>query len=327
MNDIKLAKQNYDCRVEIARDLGEPADKTAKTLVWKCPFHADDSPSFHVYQNGYYCYGCQAHGDIFDWWCFWTKRPLSEVLRENKIELTPDEITRRKVEAAEREIQAAKERIQKAEEIIKEIKEGKLWEKYHDGLDAQDGRPRTMLEARGIPVWYQDYRQFGYDPMHRFGGIESPTLTIPLFEPTTWECTNIRHRLLAETEIKGKYRPEREGLPLGLFHADPAMPLEGRVLVWEGEFKAAVLYVTDPDLNVIGLPGCNPSKELLKKFDKCDTIWLGLDPGANPNSIVNELGRERVRIVDLPEKADDMILEYGLGRDWLRSNLRQARKA
>lgn len=325
MNDIQLAKQNFDCRIEIERNLGEPAHRSGKSWVWKCPFHADDTPSFHVYLNGYYCYGCQTHGDIFDWWCYWTKRPLAEVLKENKINLTPEEITRRKIEVAEREIQAAKERIEKAETIIKEIKEGKLWEKYHDGLNLEDGKPRNMLETRGIPAWYQDYRQLGYDPMHDFGNIQSPTLTIPLFEPTTWECTNIRHRLLA-TE-KGKYRPERDGLPLGLFHSDPSKPLEGKVVLWEGEFKAAVLYVTDPDLNVIGLPGCNPSKELLSKFDKCDGIWLGVDPGANPVPIAKQLGRERVRIVDLPDKADDMIVDYGLDRDWLRSNLRQARKA
>jgi len=325
MIDFKFLKEQHDCRIEVEKCLGEPKEKSGKSRTWNCPMHDDSSPSFTVYKDGFYCFGCGAHGDYLDWVCFWTKRPLSEVLRENKINLTPEEILRRKVESAEREIQAAKERIEKAETIIKEIKEGKLWEKYNEGLDSDDGKPRVMLEARGIPEWYQNYRYFGYDSMHNFGNIQSPTLTIPLFEPSTWECTNIRHRLLA-TE-KGKYRPERDGLPLGLFHADPSKPLEGKVVVWEGEFKAAVLYVTDPDLNVIGLPGCNPSKELLNKFDKCDTIWLGLDPGANTAPIVKQLGRERVRIVDLPDKADDMIIQYELGRDWLRSNLRQARKA
>ncbi len=32
---------------------------------WKgcCPFHAEKSPSFYVYDDGYHCYGCGAHGD------------------------------------------------------------------------------------------------------------------------------------------------------------------------------------------------------------------------------------------------------------------------
>ncbi len=29
----------------------------------KCPFHADDSPSFTVYPDHYYCFGCKANGD------------------------------------------------------------------------------------------------------------------------------------------------------------------------------------------------------------------------------------------------------------------------
>jgi DNA primase len=35
-----------------------------------CPFHADKNPSFYVYPAHpahYHCYGCDAHGDIFDW--------------------------------------------------------------------------------------------------------------------------------------------------------------------------------------------------------------------------------------------------------------------
>src|SRR5580692_4667652 len=32
---------------------------------WKgcCPFHGEKSPSFYVYDDGYHCFGCGAHGD------------------------------------------------------------------------------------------------------------------------------------------------------------------------------------------------------------------------------------------------------------------------
>src|SRR6195952_657996 len=32
---------------------------------WKgcCPFHGEKSPSFYVYEDGYHCFGCGAHGD------------------------------------------------------------------------------------------------------------------------------------------------------------------------------------------------------------------------------------------------------------------------
>lgn len=32
-----------------------------------CPFHAESTPSFNVYESHYHCFGCQAHGDIIDW--------------------------------------------------------------------------------------------------------------------------------------------------------------------------------------------------------------------------------------------------------------------
>jgi hypothetical protein len=32
----------------------------------RCPFHMDDSPSFKVYDNGFYCFGCLEHGDVID---------------------------------------------------------------------------------------------------------------------------------------------------------------------------------------------------------------------------------------------------------------------
>ena len=28
-----------------------------------CPFHNEKTPSFYVYEDGYHCFGCGAHGD------------------------------------------------------------------------------------------------------------------------------------------------------------------------------------------------------------------------------------------------------------------------
>jgi DNA primase len=32
-----------------------------------CPFHNEKSPSFHVYENGFHCFGCGASGDAISW--------------------------------------------------------------------------------------------------------------------------------------------------------------------------------------------------------------------------------------------------------------------
>ena len=36
--------------------------------VWKaaCPYHDDDGTSFYVYDDGFHCFGCGAHGDAVD---------------------------------------------------------------------------------------------------------------------------------------------------------------------------------------------------------------------------------------------------------------------
>ncbi len=56
---------------------------------WKgcCPFHGEKSPSFYVYDDGYHCFGCGAHGDAIGFvmntrapasstrWSAWPARP------------------------------------------------------------------------------------------------------------------------------------------------------------------------------------------------------------------------------------------------------------
>ena len=49
--------------VQLAELIGEP-------LVdgnLHCPFHADSTPSLHIYPDHFHCFGCGAHGDHVDW--------------------------------------------------------------------------------------------------------------------------------------------------------------------------------------------------------------------------------------------------------------------
>ena len=68
MND---AKEKIRAALDIADVVGEvvalkPAGRGQ--LKGLCPFHNEKTPSFHVHQDKgfYYCFGCQAKGDIFD---------------------------------------------------------------------------------------------------------------------------------------------------------------------------------------------------------------------------------------------------------------------
>jgi DNA primase len=58
-------------------DLAQLADRytdlwpSGRASVGRCPHsdHEDQSPSFHVYDDGrFFCYGCRWHGDVIDFW-------------------------------------------------------------------------------------------------------------------------------------------------------------------------------------------------------------------------------------------------------------------
>ena len=53
-------------RLYVERLLSEPVGRSGKV---HCPFHADDTPSLHVYQEpgrGWYCFGCGRGGSVYD---------------------------------------------------------------------------------------------------------------------------------------------------------------------------------------------------------------------------------------------------------------------
>lgn len=58
-------KSRTSLRALIVAELGEP-DRRG---WWLCPFHPENSPSFHLLPDGlrFYCQGCKTHGDVFDW--------------------------------------------------------------------------------------------------------------------------------------------------------------------------------------------------------------------------------------------------------------------
>jgi DNA primase len=63
MRDYATLKQQTDALALAEREIGRPA----KRRMFNCPFHADKTPSLHVYPDGYYrCFGCDFHGDIYD---------------------------------------------------------------------------------------------------------------------------------------------------------------------------------------------------------------------------------------------------------------------
>jgi len=83
---------NADQRAEVGRIrastslaavIGEtvPLKRTGRLLMALCPFHGEKTPSFYVWPDHYHCFGCGAHGDVFDWLMRTRQIPFAEAVR------------------------------------------------------------------------------------------------------------------------------------------------------------------------------------------------------------------------------------------------------
>jgi len=325
--DFKTSKRQYDCRIEIQRDLGKP-NGIGSTWIWPCPFHKEKTiGGFHVYSTGFKCYSCGRHGDIYDWWVFWRDKPLSDVLMADGLNI--NDITKRTSENAARIEKELSHKISEAKRALEELQSTRKWEIYHSALTAH---AREMYKKRGIPEWYQDWRKFGFCPNFKvwYNGADyfTPSLTIPMFL-TGWTCINIRHRLInpPDNTPGNKYRPERSGLGTQLFLANPDKSSNHEYkLIVEGEFKASVCYVTlgSDKWQVVGLPGKNAKSDIAEQI-KGGLSVVCLDPDATKEAITlaKKIGG---RMFALPEKIDDMIIANKITQIDLKNLIRSANK-
>lgn len=65
----KEIAEKVDCRDVVQADMGKPKAKTAKTLMYQCPFHGEHKGvSLAVYADGWKCFGkCSTGGDVVSW--------------------------------------------------------------------------------------------------------------------------------------------------------------------------------------------------------------------------------------------------------------------
>ena len=229
---------------------------------------------------------------------------------------------------------AVREMVRLREHIAKLQKE-EYWRGYHDAM--REGQ-RALWRQAGIPDDFQDRWQLGYVPRYS-DEIPSPALTIPYFSPG-WAAVNVQYRLTNPPKPNDKYRFSY-GLKPGLWLSDPDEEPTGRCLVVEGMKKAAVVYIqlvvnAGYDIKVVAVPSKTPSESTLKELDKCDTIYLALDPDAYQKTSGKEsaaqrvaaaLGPKRVRLVRLPGKPDDLFTECKFSPLAFTRYLSQARYA
>lgn len=205
-------------------------------------------------------------------------------------------------------------KIKEAREAIAELRRGNRWQQYHSNLTDEY---LQLWAQRGLDENAVDLFNLGCNP----GFYAGASLTIPIFPPSG-ELLNIRHRVINPTN-GAKYLPERAGLGAHLFYSLPGLDMTSTAWLVEGEIKAMVTYTQLPqDIQVLGMPGMTPRPGMLDAFQNSKRVFFVPDPDAQPKAcrrIVDEIGRDKVRVIDLPDKIDDLIVAGLLdGSDLLR---------
>lgn len=359
--EIDRIKTDTDCRDLIAAALGEPTKRSGENTFWLCPWHTETDGSFSATKDFYHCFGCQESGDQIDFIMTYYSKSFRDALIQLNHGHAPDqqltkeqslEYALQKAERYKKQLDAAGRRYKIA---IDELRALEVDLQFYRQVDRE-----LWHDRYGMTDWGIDYYRLGYclDFCYTDRGIPhtSDTLTIPFYQPATnYNLVNLRHRLL-QPNGAGKYRPHKKGLGQPLFYGNLNRGNMPNAVIVEGGIKAAKLWETilhnfmnadDTEsawlvnnVQVIGMPGSSISQNNLAVLDEPETIWLFMDPDAyRPNVqfgkikpskadlLADKLGTQKCRLVELPGKPDDLIVEGVLKtRDiyWLMKNARRS---
>ena len=219
-------------------------------------------------------------------------------------------------------------RKRSAERALENLRASNMADRYHEALD--DYARRYWLK-RGVPTALQDWWRLGWAHEHEFFINGKPLIadaaTIPLFAPN-WQLTNVKFRLEPAPANAGKYRYAVPGQGEPLFRCDPDTSLDGQhVYAIEGEIKSMVAYahLENAAACMVGMPGCNPSPDVIATLATAGRVTLVVDPGAKPQGvkIARAIGLSKCWLLETATKIDDAILARQmtareLGR-WLNS--------
>jgi len=297
-----------------------------------CPLHGGkDANAFHVYADAgkqkWKCFsGSCGGGDALDFvqvWRGWDLKQAYEFLGGEQ-QYDPAEMKRLADERHARAAAELEDKQRRMEAARKELQVAEKHLRYHDTM-GQWAVDAWM--ARGLDEGLQSFFLVGGCDDFTVGDFHTPTLTIPIFNEQN-ELLNIKHRLINPKNPKDKYRPETHGL--GAFPpllAIPAMGYDGElIVVVEGEIKAMVTWAHLPasEFQVIGVGGKNSFKPLAEKLFGKKVVIIP-DPNGEKEAI--DLARMvSGRILHLPDKVDDYLLQTQSTPDNFYKAIRQARR-
>lgn len=313
MHDLEAIKRQHPLTEIMEREHGQP-ERVGRNLFWLCPFHDDKSPSLLVDRDeNFYCFGCEAHGDLFDYLRMYHRLDIPAAVEYlgGGMLLSPEDQLAQSIERAKRQQERLEAEIAASEDALAQLQSARAWEQYHLNLLGNELVQKIWDEA-GLPFAWQIGYGLGYAPS--FWGGES--LTIPVYTPFDADPINIRHRVLNPGD-RGKYLPERSGLPSSFYWARPKLGVTSKMFVVEGEKKAMVLYrylseAEFENVQVIGIMGAKGlvKDELAAQVESADLLFYIPDPDVDKDKIwrtIKTLNRP-ARLITLPGKVDDMLV-------------------
>lgn len=297
MDRAERAKETHDCRTWVEAELGQPFSARQQYAKWKCPFHEDKEPSFTVWRDGYYCFGCGNRGSVIDWIMARRGIDLGEAIQFLLSE-EPTMSANLRVRAKQhREIASKKE-----EQARKLLAEAQWHRQYADALDSH-AEAVEYLEQRGVPKAVAMYFEVGYRD-----APWGPCISIP------WavgdQVRGIQYRIMGgEGGNRYRWDERAHGNPT-IYNADAVSESKKPLWIVEGALKALVLITHG--LESVALVNKSGWKAGWAGKFRHRPVFVCLDPDAREEgqAAVVDIGGN-AKLVDLPRKPDDLIVVWG----------------
>ena len=178
--------------------------RNEKLWTAPCPFHAERTPSFCVYQRNYHCFGCGAHGDVFDW--LNKQRGLGfkesiEYLGGGRSDVKPPTVRPKPSPVAERPPDSAMLRRRALARAI-----------WDEAADPHGTPVETYLGVRGVRLPDADVIRFHARCPCEGGTL--PAMVALMTEPLTGEFRGV-HRTFLRSDGGGKADVDKPKMMLG----------------------------------------------------------------------------------------------------------------
>ena len=224
------------------------------------------------------------------------------------------------------QMDAMRERARR--ETLAKFTISELWQELHRRLSAEH---RAQWEAWGVPEEWQDYLELGFTPdkIYRDSNGElrhTPAYTIPYFHYATDkpQFKTLQYRLFNPERPEDRYRFE-QGLTACYYMTTPTDPIGDVAIICEGAKKGIVTRIKLTPHTVLAVPSKGTWAGCDAAVRQCGRVYVILDPDAKSNAVklARSIGKQ-ARVVRLPMKIDDTVIEHGLDRRAFDAMLRQA---